>query len=203
MNLDNIDFYLELGKDNKYWYEKESLKLKEMLPEFKNLPIIRCFAVTSMTTSIEANVSLAIKALIQLYNNLEFKGFLPNQIKYLNLIKNNKDVPGRKIMSFIKALEGDSNSVVIDIWMCRAFGIINERILNTKGHTRKYFRAPSRKEYDIMEFACITEAKKRNITPREFQSMIWSGIKISESNLSKNISWADILIKKRGIFPYV
>lgn len=193
-----IDRYIAKGFDQKDWYDREAESLIELLPEFKCLPIIRCFAVTSMTTSIEANVHLAIKALLQLKNNKPFIGFLPNQKLYLELIKNGNDVPGRKIMNFIKALEGDVNSVVVDIWMCRAFDLIKERKLP---NGRDYFRSPSKSDYDLIEDAVKFYSYLCAIPPRDMQAIIWSGIK-REQGVTKNVSWSTLLRNKRGIFNY-
>jgi hypothetical protein len=195
--------YIEKGFDHKDWYTKEYSKLLNALPEFEGLPIIRTFAVTSMTTSIEANVHLALKALLLMKRGLPFIGFLPNQITYLNLISKGEDVPGRKIMNFIKALEGDVNSVVVDIWMCRAFGVNNARKLKDKSkHTeRNYWKAPSKKEYDTIEQECFWWSTVCNVEPRQIQSMIWAGIK-RQHGMTKNVSWSDILINKKGMFAY-
>ena len=193
----NLDHYFTLGKNSKFWYKDESEKICTLLPEFTNLPIIRIFAVTSMTTSIEANVHLALKACLQWTKDQPFKGFLPNQITYLNLIKQGKDVPGRKIMNFIRALEGDENAVVVDIWMCRAFNMINERPLRG----RIYFRSPSKWEYDYIESYVRGDAKRRDVTPRQYQSMIWSGIKLEQGFLSKNVTWSELIRYKKGLFP--
>jgi len=198
LDISNINHYFSLGIDHKNWYSTEASKLINLLPEFEGLPIIRTFAVTSMTTSIEANVHLALKALLQYKNGEVFHGFLPNQITYLNLIYQSKDVPGRKIMNFINALEGKKDSVVVDIWMCRAFGLINHRVLPSG---RNYWKSPSIKEYSLIEKYCIGDSIKRNIEPRQYQSIIWAGIK-RQNGMTKNVSWSDLLIKKRGFFSY-
>jgi hypothetical protein len=199
LNPNKIWFYLQKGMDHKFWYEIESEKIISLLPEFEGLPIIRTFAVTSMTTSIEANVHLAIKALLQMKRKQQIKGFLPAQEIYLNLIREGKDVPGRKIMNFIRALEGDKNAVVVDIWMCRAFDMLNSRILP---NGRPYFRSPSKTEYDLIENFIVKHSTLIGINPRQFQSMVWSGIKREFGN-TKNTTWSNILIKKKGMFSYV
>jgi uncharacterized protein YbaA (DUF1428 family) len=193
-----VDYYLEKGMSDKDWYSEEAKSICTLLPEFKGLPILRCFAVTSMTTSIEANVHLAIKALVQLKKGKQFTGFLPNQITYLNLIKEGKDVPGRKIQNFINALEGNEDSVVVDIWMCKLFGTIRERDL----HGRTYYLAPTTREYNCIETFVRQDAKRVGITPRQYQACVWSAIKKENSTISKNVSWSILLHKKRGMFNY-
>lgn len=202
LNTSNIGHYLNNGQFHKDWYPNEVEKVINLLPEFENLPIIRVFAVTSMTTSIEANVSLAIKALQQMSREEEIKGFLPAQITYLNLIRNGFDVPGRKIGNFIRALEGDVNSVVVDIWMCRAFGTYATRMLRVGNRYRKYGLAPTKREYDTIEQFCVKDAARLGIEPRQYQSIIWAGIR-RDLGIQRNITWSDLLIKKRGMFSFI
>lgn len=189
--------HIQNGMDHKDWYTTEAHRLMELFPEFAGLPIIRCFAVTSMKTSIEANVHLAIKALLQIKRNEPVKGFLPAQALYLNLIRQGMDVPGRKIMSFINALEGDKNAVVVDMWMCRAFNLEVKR----EWKNSIIDKAPSKAVYDEIEWKCRLIAAHNGWEARQVQSMIWAGIK-RERGISKNVSWSDLIIKKRGIFHY-
>lgn len=202
LDTSKISRYIDNGKFHKDWYPNEVEKLINLLPEFEELPIIRSFAVTSMTTSIEANVHLAIKALQQMKRGETIKGFLPAQITYLNLVKNGFDVPGRKIGSFIKALEGDVDSVVVDIWMCRAFGTYSTRMLRVGNRYRKYGLAPTKREYDTIENYCIKDAKRLGIEPRQYQSIIWAGIR-RDLGIKRNVTWSDLLIKKKGMFSYI
>lgn len=199
LKTDKLSAYVHRGWAHKNWYDQEATNLICALPEFTHLPIIRAFAVTSITTSIEANVYQAVKALIQMSKGEKFHGFLPAQITYLNLIREGKDVPGRKIMNFIRALEGDKDAVVVDIWMCRAFGIDNPRLLK-KG--RNYTKAPTRAEYDAVESFCRDTAKLAGIEPRQYQSVIWAGIK-RDNGVTRNTTWSQLLTKKRGVFPFI
>ena len=135
---------------------------------------------------------------VQARDGYAFTGFLPNQIKYLDLIKAGHDVPGRKIMSFIKALEGDNYAVVVDIWMTRAFGTARLRQYDN----RKTTLAPTKREYDAIEAYCRLEAIIRGVTPREYQSIIWTGIKRAESPLSRETCWSDLIMKRRGFVSF-
>lgn len=187
--------YFEAGYKSLNWYTDEPEKIINLLPEFEGLPIIRTFAVTSMSTSIEANVSLALKALIQMREHREIKGYLPNIEKYIKLIQVGNDVPGRKIMSFIKALEGDPDAVVVDIWMCRAIDIVRPRTLP---NGRPYIQSPTRLDYDYAESFCRDQAKRLNVEARQYQACVWSGIK-KDKGMTKNVTWSSLLLKKRGL----
>lgn len=199
LKTDKIPYYLEKGKDHKYWYKEETEKLINLLPEFDGLPIIMCFAVTSMTTSIEANVHLALKALCQMKQGLPFTGYLPVMQNYLYIATIGLNVNGRKIMNFINALEGIPDAVVVDIWMTHAFATIQERVLRN----RMYYRSPSKAEYDAIEDYVKRDSYLISIEPREYTSMVWAGIKCDQSTISKNVTWSDLLLKKRGMFSFI
>jgi hypothetical protein len=202
MDTSHLEYYLCRGQFHKDWYTHEANNLYDLLPEFEGLPIIRAFAVTSMTTSIEANVHLAIKALLQMKRGEPFEGYLPAQKHYLELIAGGHDVPGRKIMSFIRALEGDVNAVVVDIWMCKAFGLLENRTLKAGDRVRSYYKSPPKRVYEAIEQFCRCDAQRLGIEPRQYQSIIWAAIK-SELGMTRNVSWSNLLVKKRGFYPFI
>lgn len=109
-----------------------------------------------------------------------------------------------KELPIIKALEGDKNAVVCDIWMCRAFGIEHKRILRdkSKNRVRNYFTVPLKKEYDAIEEYCRDFANNNSLEARQVQSMIWAGIK-REQGVTNNVSWSILLNKKRGMFSFI
>jgi hypothetical protein len=199
LKTENIERYLYRGRDQRDWYETEARKLINILPEFAGLPIIRIFAVTSMATSIEANVHQALKALLQIKHGERFIGYLPVQETYLNLVYDGRNVPGRKIQNFINALEGDENAVVVDRWMCKAFDVLHSRLLPDG---RNFYKSPTEKEYTAIENYVQQHAAHYAITPREFQSMLWAGIK-REQGFTKNVTWSSLLLKKKGFFNFI
>lgn len=201
LDTSNVHQYVNEGWDHKDWYATESRLLLELLPEFKGLPILRTFAITSMTSSIESNVHLAIKALLQMKRDEPIIGFLPTQRVYLERVRRGMDVPGRKIMSFIQALEGRADAVVVDIWMCKAFGLLKTREVPVNGRQRTYYAAPTRRQYDAIEAYVIDKAFQIGIEPRQLQPIIWSAVK-REFGLTNNVMWSELLIKKRGMFGY-
>lgn len=195
----NINTYLANGQEFKDWYDQEANRLVNLLPEFSGLPVLKVFAITSILSSIESNVHQAIKALMQWRRGEEFNGFLPAQIKFLNLVKEGKEIPGRKVRNFIEALEGNPLAVVVDLWMVRAFNMQKIRTLST-GRTWEY--SPSKSEYNQIADFVRGHAPEINVEPRQYQSILWCGIRKTKGYRPQNQYWSDLVMQKRGTFPY-
>lgn len=70
-----------------------------------------------------------------------------------------KALKGQKTNAFAKAIAGDENAVVIDVWMLRAVGIEK--------------KSPSQSLYVELANAVTQVASMYNITPRTCQALIW------------------------------
>lgn len=70
-----------------------------------------------------------------------------------------KALNGKKTNAFAKAIAGDENAVVIDVWMLRAVGIEK--------------KSPTPKQYDELAEAVTKVSVELGITPRVAQALIW------------------------------
>jgi hypothetical protein len=86
---------------------------------------------------------------------------LPNNLKMANaaLTLGFKALNGLKTNSFAKAIAGDENAVVIDVWMLRAVGIEK--------------KTPNQTQYKEMADAVAKVANELGMTPRATQALIW------------------------------
>jgi hypothetical protein len=66
---------------------------------------------------------------------------------------------GLKTNNFAKAIAGNENAVVIDVWMLRALGIEK--------------KTPNRTQYKEMADAVTAVAVEYGMTPRSMQALIW------------------------------
>lgn len=66
---------------------------------------------------------------------------------------------GLKTNAFAKAIAGNENAVVIDVWMLRALGIEK--------------KTPTQSQYKQMADAVTEVATKHGMTPRAMQALIW------------------------------
>ena len=70
-----------------------------------------------------------------------------------------KALNGMKTNAFAKAIAGDENAVVIDVWMLRAVGIEK--------------KSPTKNQYNEMAEAVTKVAIELGLTPRTTQALIW------------------------------
>jgi hypothetical protein len=66
---------------------------------------------------------------------------------------------GLKTNAFARAIAGDTDAVVIDIWMMRAAGMETD--------------SPTQGQYFALSLACRNVAKEFGLTPRTAQALIW------------------------------
>jgi hypothetical protein len=66
---------------------------------------------------------------------------------------------GLKTNAFARAIAGDSDAVVIDVWMMRAANMETD--------------SPSQGQYFALSLACRNVAKEFGLTPRTAQALIW------------------------------
>lgn len=66
---------------------------------------------------------------------------------------------GRKTNAFARAIAGDQNAVVVDVWMMRAAGCEND--------------SPNKTQYEQISEAIRRLADRLKMTPRSMQALIW------------------------------
>ena len=86
---------------------------------------------------------------------------LPNNLRMaeLALSEGFKALRGPKTNAFAKAIAGDEEAVVVDVWMMRASGLGVD--------------SPSRKQYNDVAQAIRNAAVKFGLTPRTAQALVW------------------------------
>jgi hypothetical protein len=86
---------------------------------------------------------------------------LGNNIRMANAAFDNgfDALKGQKTNAFAKAIAGNEDAVVIDVWMLRALGIEK--------------KTPTQGQYKVMADAVTTVATKYGMTPRAMQALIW------------------------------
>jgi len=66
---------------------------------------------------------------------------------------------GLKTNAFARAIAGDNDAVVIDVWMCRAAAIGTD--------------SPNKTQYNDLSQAVRNVAEEMGVTPRTMQALIW------------------------------
>lgn len=104
------------------------------------------------TTNVEKAVSFSLgKKVVGLSNNLA----MANKA----LTHGYDALKGQKTNAFARAIAGDENAVVIDVWMLRAVGIEK--------------KSPSQSQYKEMAEAVRIVSATYGMTPRAMQALIW------------------------------
>ena len=118
-------------------------------------------AVTSVNSTVKANMTLALKAYAQHSLGKPFTGYLKAVIVNLHNVVEGKTLNGPKINAFFLALKGDKNAVVVDRWMARAYG----------------FKSVTASNYDRIERNIRIEAGANAMMPSDFQAWKWASIR--------------------------
>jgi hypothetical protein len=159
-------------------------------------------AVTSQRNSVPNNTAQALHLFLQ-YRAAGrqipeggFKGGMEPVLDNAAAVLRDGVVAGSKIGEFVRALEGDTNAVVTDVWMARAFGLEKE---------------PTDREFRIIRRILTRKAATLGTTPRDLQAMIWRGIVIGTAKERAVTSpyepedyesyGAQLLRRARNIFP--
>lgn len=161
MNTDNISRYIYLGRFDKNWYAECRETIINIFGESELQLVSTLLAATSQNTSLKANVTLFRKAYYEIKNDLPVSDYLPGIKEQLTRIRAGGELRGQKITSFARAIQGDKNAVVVDMWLMRAFGMQSD--------------SPTPKQYKSIESFCRQEGIYRGYHAAEISAMIWGG----------------------------
>ena len=142
------------------WYTSSRKSAQEHFPEDWEL-FLGFLAVTSVNSTVRANMTLALKAHAQHSNGKPFTGYLKHVIVNLYNVVNGHELNGPKINAFYLALKGDKNAIVVDRWMARAYG----------------FKSVTASNYDRIERNIRIEAGANEMAPSDFQAWKWASIR--------------------------
>lgn len=191
--------YAGIGKADRFWYKNCQDTFTRLFGPSELALVTKVFAATSINTSLKANITLFRRGYYELKNNLPFSNYLPNIKMQLELIRQGKELSGRKISNFAKAMAGDPQSVVVDIWLLRAYDQERRyyRHANAGNKMRGSFRAggAGNRQYTLIENHIKQTAAGLGYEPRELSAMVWAGVRISQSG-DKTTRYCDILTNK-------
>ncbi len=154
------------------WYRQSYHTIKTYLedPEL----FIKLLAATSQRNSVKANTAAALDAYRCIQTNTPITkkyGIADKLIKEnISRIKQGAPLKGPKIKSFAAALNGDSDKIVIDVWMLRAFNIKRQ--------------APTPLDRYCIQERITQLSNKLNMAPRDVQACLWTWAKTELNNTS-------------------
>ena len=120
MDTSKIARYVWKGRHDIRWYHQAEELFVDLFGRDRLQLVTRLFAATSINTSLKANITLFRRALYEIENGLPVGDYLPNIRQQLEQAPAGNELTGRKINSFARAMAGDPDAVVVDIWLLRA-----------------------------------------------------------------------------------
>ena len=161
-----LNQYFDDGQSALMWYDATWDFLQNEFGEDARL-MAGILAVTSPNATVQANVTLALKALRQYKEGEEFHGYLTSVcIALKQLVFDGSVMGGPKIRCFYEHLTGNLEPVTVDRWIARALG---------QKHNPRTIR-----EYESMSVTIAQFARLRDEAPARAQAAIWQGIRHQE-----------------------
>lgn len=176
MDTSMIDKYMLTGASDMFWYQECNRTLTELYGPGELALVTKLLAATSINTYLKSNITLFRKAYYEIKNDLPVGNYLPNMKKQILQIRAGQELTGRKINSFARAMNGDTEAVVVDIWVLRAFGELRLSLRTSgphAGHLRPCGAAPN--QYNRIESWVRDRAYHLRLEPRQVGSMVWAG----------------------------
>ena len=148
------------------WYH-EAQEVAEDVAEILGVDLERGAAIVSAFSPRERWSSNVAKA-YAFANGLPVTG-LSNNLRMAENAKTNgfDALKGQKTNAFARAIAGDANAIVIDVWMCRAANIGTD--------------SPNKGQYRELSEAVTIVANEFGLTPRTAQALIWIIVRGSAS----------------------
>lgn len=161
------------GEDGRYWYDvayancaRAARTLRVETDRFTAV-----LAVTSPRVHVRRNIAITLAYLQE--GTLD--GVLPNSKRAVKQVERNLGTgrrsydlllgTGPKVSAFGRAILGDPDAVVLDVWMARAFGLPTTKSSNPWGTKGAYRKGAERVR---------VAAEQLGWTPREVQAAVWT-----------------------------
>lgn len=176
MDLSKIDKYILIGQRDRDWYSGTERTLRELFGDERLPMIARLLAATSINSSLRSNVRLFRKALHEMENGLEFSNYLPVILGQLHRIRAGLGLSGRKINAFANAIMGDTQAVVVDVWLLRAFGMDRQYKRTLGGRERS--GGATDKQFSLIEDWVRARGPQIGLEPRQLSAILWAGTRI-------------------------
>lgn len=98
-------------------------------------------------------------------------GTMSDRVRALAKYEETGSFGGLKVNAFSRALQGDPDAVVVDVWMIRAYGRAEEWVTD-RGHVNV-----TPKRYRLIRSLIRGTATRSGMSPAAAQAAIWTGIR--------------------------
>lgn len=161
-----LNQYFDQGHSALMWYDETWDFLQQEFGDDARL-MAGMLAITSPNATVQANVTLALKAFRQYKEGEAFEGYLTTvRLALKQFVFDGTVLGGPKIRCFYENLTGNLEPVTVDRWIARALG---------KKHNPR-----TEREYMEMSVTVREFARLRGEQPARAQAAIWQGIRHQE-----------------------
>ncbi len=151
---------IQMNNPASNWYTDSRQAIKQLYGDDADM-FCDILAATSPQKQVSVNWDIA-QNIYERYKHdgyIDCQGLMGSHIPNVLRALYREPLHGYKVPAFAANLKGDMNSVTIDRWTLRYFGLKQNKI--------------RRKEYYRLEKAIQLLAKHRGMLPAEYQAMIW------------------------------
>lgn len=165
------------GWQHRNWYSKANREIMRWSDKHGHDPawVAAALAVASPRVHVAKSVTIAKH---WLHNDELPDDVLPNVRRSFEILEQEGTIRGRKTYPFYRALIGDHDALVLDVWMARAYRVKQSIV------TRDYVSV------DIL--ADVSYLARRNrCTMRQAQAAIWAGTMLDNGRYPSNLEMGD------------
>lgn len=164
------------SSDGQNWYRDASSVVTDLCAgRWKPKVFAEILAITSRRVSVRRNLALTLHFL----ENDDFHPVMMSGVKAsIRHWRKTGEVRGMKSKAFARAIMGDMDATVLDVWMARAFGIDQSELARPAVYAECSKRVVAAAELAGMKPAetqsCVwhTMIRRRNRTPRKFSDFV-------------------------------
>jgi hypothetical protein len=150
------------GEHNRDWYKKSRRSISRYARAYDLTPgyVIDVLAILSPRVHVVRNISMA-KEYIE--TGTIRRGVMQARLDALAHYEETGILKGPKINAFSRALRGDPDACVVDVWIFRAFGLISTHYANYVRAEKRVARAANRVGWAVAETQAAIWAGTREV----------------------------------------
>lgn len=163
MRLPGLDTLARMGEDGRAWYDVQRARIEEWCAETGHAVGRTCdvLAVTSPRISVSMNGRLAAMYLDGC--GADALPCIPSVSAALRHYEETGEIRGPKTEAFARALRGEPDAVVLDVWLARALDVPQRELRGARyrRHAARVRRGAARLGWE----------------PAEYQAAVWTGVR--------------------------
>lgn len=176
--LKSLEQYAIVGQHRRHWYRLQQQQIESWCERHQIDPdyFTGVFAVLSPRVSVLQNWRMAVRYC----QHDDMSGFMYATRQALNHFVATGQIRGPKTKQFYRALRGDGDALVLDVWMARAMNIPHVKVTQVR-HFDRAFKTMRK----------LSESF--NWTIAETQAAVWTGVRANWGRQADNANQLQLL----------